>query len=670
MQLNPKDGSIASSLLSVAQTNSIYDPPFTPHDDDSIERITVLGSQEPNPYLIPNMRQAYLDLGYDPNRATVTNLYVRFKPTTAQLAALDSTMDAQGLDLFDTPMDYDVIYEGDYYQDPSIPDSLPTWQYAVVPPNFVFPSGITHETLAQIHIPPDDYTAIETEAENIAGGGLNNAVQANRSIVPNVPQCATGYHWDYNLLQCVPNNCPPGYLWNGTACVPANCQSGYYFDGTSCVPYNNYPPGQAPDAHIPQGIITVFDTNLPSLGNGSELPVRKLRVVARRWFKEERVFTDASGHFVFTKHFKNKVRIIEKFKNADAYIYGIRGVRLWQILFPIKRELGIFTSNNMSNVMFHNDQTGPVNSKGNRYWAAATTHNAVQEHRDYATQFGFTLAPTTINIYLTNWGIEAGLSSTPLFHKRFFKDLPSSFINTFLVNTGTYVVAGGIIALAATIARVNVDMAIDYHTDLATFHSDWLKATIYHELSHASQYNKLGTNWYTQFVNAELAESVKHPNANDRFNPYGDGGSATNSPIIALGEAWGYHMEHFLADQQYGVNASDVTENWGLFPHSTIIPFTAHPYIDAIEGFVPSLSSDPFHWIPKGAMEDLMDNTPLETTVNDQVSGFTISQLFNALQSDVTTVQQYKARILSQNPVLPNGTTSAQVTALFTSYNY
>jgi hypothetical protein len=39
------------------------------------------------------------------------------------VAVLDSIMDAQGLDLFDTPMDYEVTYEGGYYQDPSIPDS-------------------------------------------------------------------------------------------------------------------------------------------------------------------------------------------------------------------------------------------------------------------------------------------------------------------------------------------------------------------------------------------------------------------------------------------------------------------------------------------------------------------------------------------------------------------
>lgn len=500
MQLDPKTGDIVPSLISAAQqTNGIYDPPFTPHDDDSIERITVLGSQEPNPYLIPNMQQAYRDLGYNPNLATVTNLYIRFKPTTAQVALLDSTMDAQGLDLFDTPMDYDVTYERDYYQDPSIPDSLPTWQYAVVPPNFVFPSGITHETLAQIHIPSDAYTAIETEAENIAGGGnTNNSVQANGTVNPNVPQCQTGYHWDYTLLQCVPNNCPPGYIWNGTACVPVTCQSGYYYNGTSCVPYNTTPPPPAADAQIPAGNIYVLDTNLPSIASGgSELPVRKVRVVARRWFKIERTFTDINGHFVFTKHFKHKVRIIEKFKNADAYIYGLRGARLWQMIFPVKRELGIY-SGDKSNIIFHNDQQGPVNSKGNRYWVAATVHNAVQEHYDYATQFGFSQMPAVMHIFVTDWAAYAGSSSTPLFReRRLFGFIPPTyFINNFMVFSGKHYVDGGLVAVANIASKIGVDMILDYVPTRDQFYSDEIKGTAYHEMSHASHYSKVGNAWY------------------------------------------------------------------------------------------------------------------------------------------------------------------------------
>lgn len=68
-------------------------------------------------------------------------------------------------------------------------------------------------------------------------------------------------------------------------------------------------------------------------------------------------------------------------------------------------------------------------------------------------------------------------------------------------------------------------------------------------------------------------------------------------------------------------------------------------------------------------MEDLIDNgePTFNTSVNDQVSGYTISQLFGALQSDVTSISQYKARLLQQNPSNP---TNPYVNALFSSYDF
>ncbi len=121
-----------------------------------------------------------------------------------------------------------------------------------------------------------------------------------------------------------------------------------------------------------------------------------------------------------------------------------------------------------------------------------------------------------------------------------------------------------------------------------------------------------------------------------------------------------------LADQTYGVNGSSTSED----QYSYTYDGTTHIHIAVLENWNPNLSSDPFNWIPKGLMEDMIDITPNESIVNDQVSGFTISELFAALQNDVTTVQQYHTRLITQNPTLPNNTTVAQLTALFTSYNY
>ena len=86
-----------------------------------------------------------------------------------------------------------------------------------------------------------------------------------------------------------------------------------------------------------------------------------------------------------------------------------------------------------------------------------------------------------------------------------------------------------------------------------------------------------------------------------------------------------------------------------------------------MENFNPNLVSAPFHWIPKGLMYDLIDNgEPPSTGVIDQVSGFTIAQIFAALQSDVTSVPAYKARLIQQNP----GNQTTQITTLFASYDY
>ena len=667
MQLNPKDGSIASSLLSVTQINGIYDPPFTPHDDVSIERITVLGAQEPNPYLIPNMQQAYLALGYNPNLATVTNLYVRFKPTVDQLAALDSIMDAQGLELFDTPMDYDVTYEGDYYQDPSIPDSLPTWQYAVVPPNFVFPSGITHETLAQIHIPPDNYTAIETEAENIAGGGLNNSVQANRVIVPNVPQCATGYHWDYNLLQCVPNNCPPGYFWSGTACVPANCQSGYYFDGTSCVPYNNIPPAPAPDAQTPAGYIKVYDTQLSASHLFADgLPVKKVRVVARRWFKVDRMYTDNYGYFVGNKHYKNKVRILVKFKNDDAQIKNIRGAQFWQMLFAVKKEVGIFSSDK-NNVQYLADQFPTYSAKGNIYWTAATVHNSVQEYRSYAPSEGIGLPPQGLKIFISKLSLIGNGGATPMLAKRFDPLNSSSFGQNFFDSDPN------IVPRIFVVVQRRLDMIIGYrYSDIAHLLSDQLKETTYHELTHAGHYAAMGVTWYANFVNAEVAE-IEHTFLFDKgYNPYGRG-TDSNAPIIALGESWAEYIGQYFADKTYGQHSSTYISVFSGEQGENNYPLNGYSsHINDLENFVPNVSGAHFSWIPVGLYYDMNDPrndataVPRIVNIDDQVSGYTNQQFFNAFSSSITSMGSYKTNLLNQN----GNNQSTQVTSLFSQYGF
>ena len=132
-------------------------------DDDSLlqnEKVyhgmIELGEKLEDPYTVENMQEALTKLY--PTKAgridiQATDLYVRFLPADdAQLKRLK----ALDLYLMDHPMDYRIVREGDYYQDPEVGEEAITWQYAVVPQDFSFPEGIHYELLDECYISEHD----------------------------------------------------------------------------------------------------------------------------------------------------------------------------------------------------------------------------------------------------------------------------------------------------------------------------------------------------------------------------------------------------------------------------------------------------------------------------------------------------------------------------------
>ncbi len=574
-------------------------------------------------------------------------MYVRFLPNSAsQFSILDSILDSQGLELFDAPMDYDVLQEGDYYQDPSIPDTSVTWQYAVVPTTFQAPAGITYQILSQIHIPGDDYTAMETEAERLVSrlDSINCSGGGARMIKPNTPDCGPGYHWDFTLNQCVCNCCPEGYQWNGSQCVPIQPS-----------PPPPPPPPPAPDAQVPAGVITVSDINLNRM-----VGVRNVRIVAKRWFTIERTYTDNNGHFQFTKRFKHKVKINVKFKNDFAAIKIFRITSYWRMLYPVTVTIGVFSSNK-NNITHNFDKINTtVAAKGNRFWAGATVHNSVQEYRDFAVQENIGLPPTHLKIFITRWAHGSGM--TPMWNKRWFSGLPQEVAFTFFVGQ-VYLPAAGVSAFL-TVLKHEVDMGISYRgptDDYTSFFSDDLKTTTYHELTHSAHYAALGNGWYSQFVDAEVNEVI-NTIFDSNNSPYGNGSNTFDSPIIALGENWAYHMGQFLADRQYGATSHEAHEQFTNYHNGDIAGLNCH--LITLENYDPHLPNYPFDWIPKGLYYDMMDNRNENNPVVDQVAGYTNQQFFNAFSSSITSLGAYR-----QN--LPNINNQAiQVTNLFQQYGY
>lgn len=155
-----------------------------------------LGEKLDDPYTLENMRNALTKVY--PTKAdrldiSVTDLYARFLPKDeAELKALQEL----GLYLMDHPMDYRIVKEGDYYQDPEVGEEAITWQYAVVPHDFSFPEGIRYEVLDECYIAEHDpvtraasdidWNLVEREAFRLTGneGMLSEETKGGGAVAP------------------------------------------------------------------------------------------------------------------------------------------------------------------------------------------------------------------------------------------------------------------------------------------------------------------------------------------------------------------------------------------------------------------------------------------------------------------------------------------------------
>lgn len=144
---------------------------------DLQHEMIVLGERLENPYKTENVAKALKKLY--PTKAAVlesTNLYVRFLPKDDRECSI---LEIQGVELIDHPLDYEIKVDGDYYHDPEIAEDEMTWQYAVVPHNFVFPADIEYEIIDECFIADSatklaedvDWEAVERESFELTGNG-------------------------------------------------------------------------------------------------------------------------------------------------------------------------------------------------------------------------------------------------------------------------------------------------------------------------------------------------------------------------------------------------------------------------------------------------------------------------------------------------------------------
>jgi hypothetical protein len=197
---------------------------------------------------------------------TTTHLYIRFKPVNEEelnLIERDTT-----LILFDHPMDYEISEEGDFYQDPEIPEELPTYQYTSVEVDKELPN-VPYEILANLYIPYDENEDNDIEDENTLSKSTSKLNEKNiLGILEDEALRITG-----NLEQEEESTA----LQRCWFCRPSKWQ--------------------------PKGKITLWDTTVDDY-----VGVEGVKVRAGRWFKWRTAITKADGSYAFAARFRRKVR--------------------------------------------------------------------------------------------------------------------------------------------------------------------------------------------------------------------------------------------------------------------------------------------------------------------------------------------------------------------------
>ncbi len=226
----------------------------------------VLGKQLEDPYSVKNISKAVASL-YPTKAGSVdistTDLYVRFLPEDKAQCEM---LEALGLELLDHPVDFEIIKEGDYYHDPSIPEDAITWQYAIVPPDFEFPRGLRYEVLDHCHI---------TEHDVVTRSG------------------SEGIDWDAVEREA--------FRLTGNASMLEDA------------------PGTKGDAAKPSGRITLVDDSSPDGPEG----VKGVRVACNSFVKIGQAYTDEDGYYNIDKKFSSKPRYWLVFKNKKGFGIGL-----------------------------------------------------------------------------------------------------------------------------------------------------------------------------------------------------------------------------------------------------------------------------------------------------------------------------------------------------------
>ncbi|MCA6467431.1 MAG: hypothetical protein IM552_05445 [Chitinophagaceae bacterium] len=663
---------------------------------------TVIGSEAVNPFSFSTVKKALEILRNKKRETGVTTMsenqtmrsleditpshkYVRFAPVDVE--QLTQLLDA-GLELFDVPLMSEIIQEGEFYQDPSIPSDQITYQYTLFPYDYTLPGNIPYVILDEIFLfneTPGEYQQPDywsgsngnsTGIESQQTQQVNNLTSLNtiedfvlRNGDPVIE--ATDYLLNNQFNPTEVYNTVMELLGERDLITVRWYDTGGGGSGGGGSGNLNTLPG------IPSGRLLVRNTEMPI-----DEPVKGVTVKARRFLKLEIKQTDRNGRFQMTKQFRNKATIIVKFKNKLITTRGINGLlKVWQYAFPIKQNLGQWNNDNMNRIehVFITDRN--ENSQATRAWTGATTMNAHWDTDEFNRENGI-VSPPHLKVWISD-AVTKNASAPMLNYVLNPLTGAPEIVNAYnIVSSKIDALLTGIpfvgepLKIIKRILQANLpDVTLRYGTDpnVWNLNSNEFYSTFIHEFSHSAH-------CYGLFLEngrdgmRYWAKNIGYVVINNGYGQRQSEG-AERTGII---ESWGYFAEGHGFARKYrtgvyvGVRRAEDEANRAIAALENQVADNTW----ALELGNPG-TDDNFliGWIPAGLLHDLNDGgteSAISRNINgnfliDNVSGYSINRIFNILQTTNNTAADLRVSMLNNRPP---GVLINQVESLFPQYGW
>ena len=478
-----------------------------------------LGKKKNNPFTVENMQAALDTLRSHPDslsacmkaqstlddiEISTTDLYVRFLPQDSaqyKLLKKDTT-----LTLFDFPLDYEIKQDGDYYQDPTLTGNY-TWLYTRVPVGYQPPADIKYEVLANLFIMENSPYYSEEKMSSVGAMKAKSEFATNRNealkTIKAIAFFITGNPYGDTKKIQTPSFSPTGLR---RVARPV----GHKFMWWSWTTTDYYPSGTISVQDYHQMNSSAGVSNYYSL---TTVPLKGAKIQLWNWFKWNYAYTKENGYYESDLAYDG---------DPEHYIYfsGKNGNNTWDLdralvaicLWVQKYSLGVQSR----------DEYNAVISSTCDAWDACLTNNAFYEYMTICDKDGITRPSANLRVALRSC---SGDHSTPLIQLN--KNYLTGESFTALAAL-TFIIPGS--APATFTAACFVELMLwcspdiilsggdikSYQTDKHNYSEKQsvacYYATVWHELSHASNYqlvrNKTnavgaGTYWGV-LVNVEM----------------------------------------------------------------------------------------------------------------------------------------------------------------------